>query len=291
MPPRPPPRDVLVVGNNWDGTADVVDPHALKVVTRLNIVPDLARAPRGDRRRPARARVLHRRQPAHRRGPQPVRRRRVHLARRALPLRLAAQPRRRRRLRPRHAPDRLAGEGRRLPLRPHGDLARRPAAARLGLDRGQGPGHRHAARRDRRRVRLRRPAAREQLLRRRDADLPREHRQRLHPAGRQRAGRAEGQARLSDRRRADVRDPQAHRRRRGARGQRLPGPELRRAADGAVARRALRLPAALLPARLRRVRPRSPASRRGSPTCRSPPRPRRCRARATCSTPPTTASR
>ena len=34
-------RDVLVVGNNWDGTADVVDPHALKVVTRLNIIPDL----------------------------------------------------------------------------------------------------------------------------------------------------------------------------------------------------------------------------------------------------------
>ena len=34
-------RDVLVVGNNWDGTADIVDPHALKVVTRLNIVPDL----------------------------------------------------------------------------------------------------------------------------------------------------------------------------------------------------------------------------------------------------------
>jgi YVTN family beta-propeller protein len=35
-------RDVLVVGNNWDGTADIVDPHALKVLTRLNIVPDLA---------------------------------------------------------------------------------------------------------------------------------------------------------------------------------------------------------------------------------------------------------
>jgi YVTN family beta-propeller protein len=34
-------RDVLVVGNNWDGTADIVDPHALKVLTRLNIVPDL----------------------------------------------------------------------------------------------------------------------------------------------------------------------------------------------------------------------------------------------------------
>ncbi len=43
--PAAPPtatRDVLVVGNNWDGTADVVDPRALKVLTRLNIVPDLA---------------------------------------------------------------------------------------------------------------------------------------------------------------------------------------------------------------------------------------------------------
>ena len=38
----PATRDVLVVGNNWDGTADIVDPHALKVLTRLNIVPDLA---------------------------------------------------------------------------------------------------------------------------------------------------------------------------------------------------------------------------------------------------------
>ena len=71
----------------------------------------------------------------------------------------------------------------------------------------------------------------------------------------------------------------------------FPGPELRRAADGAVARRALRLPAALLPARLRRVRSADRQARRGSPTCRSPPRPRRCRARATCSTPRTTASR
>ena len=37
----PDTRDVLVVGNNWDGTADIVDPHAHEVLTRLNIVPDL----------------------------------------------------------------------------------------------------------------------------------------------------------------------------------------------------------------------------------------------------------
>jgi YVTN family beta-propeller protein len=38
----PATRDVLVVANNWDGSADVVDPRAHKVLTRLNIVPDLA---------------------------------------------------------------------------------------------------------------------------------------------------------------------------------------------------------------------------------------------------------
>lgn len=38
----PATRDVLVVGNNWDGTGDIVDPHEHKVLTRLNIVPDLA---------------------------------------------------------------------------------------------------------------------------------------------------------------------------------------------------------------------------------------------------------
>jgi DNA-binding beta-propeller fold protein YncE len=34
-------RDVLVVGNNWDGTADVVDPRTFERLTRLNVVPDL----------------------------------------------------------------------------------------------------------------------------------------------------------------------------------------------------------------------------------------------------------
>src|SRR4051812_38902458 len=36
----PAPRDVLYVGNNWDGTADVIDPHSFKRVARLNIIPD-----------------------------------------------------------------------------------------------------------------------------------------------------------------------------------------------------------------------------------------------------------
>ena len=35
-----PTRDVLVVSNNWDGTADFVDTRTLKRVKRLNIIPD-----------------------------------------------------------------------------------------------------------------------------------------------------------------------------------------------------------------------------------------------------------
>jgi DNA-binding beta-propeller fold protein YncE len=38
----PPTRDVLVVGNNWDGTATVVDARTFKPLTRLNIIPDAA---------------------------------------------------------------------------------------------------------------------------------------------------------------------------------------------------------------------------------------------------------
>jgi DNA-binding beta-propeller fold protein YncE len=35
-------EQTLLVGNNWDGTADVVDPVRFKRITRINIVPDLA---------------------------------------------------------------------------------------------------------------------------------------------------------------------------------------------------------------------------------------------------------
>ena len=39
---RPPTRDVLVVSNNWDGTADFIDTRTFKRVKRLNIIPDAA---------------------------------------------------------------------------------------------------------------------------------------------------------------------------------------------------------------------------------------------------------
>jgi YVTN family beta-propeller protein len=34
-------RDVLYVGNNWDGTADVIDPYTFERLARINIIPDI----------------------------------------------------------------------------------------------------------------------------------------------------------------------------------------------------------------------------------------------------------
>jgi DNA-binding beta-propeller fold protein YncE len=36
-------RDVLVVSNNWAGTADLVDPHTFKRLERINVIPDRRR--------------------------------------------------------------------------------------------------------------------------------------------------------------------------------------------------------------------------------------------------------
>jgi hypothetical protein len=38
----PKTRSVLYVGNNWDGTADVIQPRKFRRIARINIVPDLA---------------------------------------------------------------------------------------------------------------------------------------------------------------------------------------------------------------------------------------------------------
>ena len=138
------PRDVLYVGNNWDGTADVIGPALLPEArarsTSCRTRSSASRRSSSPDRSPTSSASA-----TGRRGPRPVRRRHVLLPRRPLPLRLAAEPRRRRRLRPADREDRLALPGRGLPRRPHGDLARRPAPARLGLDRAQGPCHRHRA--------------------------------------------------------------------------------------------------------------------------------------------------
>jgi DNA-binding beta-propeller fold protein YncE len=38
--PKPGTRDVLVVSNNWAGTADLIDPHTFKRLKRINVIPD-----------------------------------------------------------------------------------------------------------------------------------------------------------------------------------------------------------------------------------------------------------
>ena len=83
----------------------------------------------------------------------------------------------------------------------------------------------------------------------------------------------QGRALLPDRRREHQRDPRADRHGPEARRGRLPGHELRGAADGDLARRALRLLPGLVLPRLRRVRLRARTGSRGSRTCRSPRRP------------------
>jgi WD40 repeat protein len=40
-PISPGTRSVLFVGNNWDGTADIVDPHTFQNLGRFNVIPDL----------------------------------------------------------------------------------------------------------------------------------------------------------------------------------------------------------------------------------------------------------
>src|SRR5436853_356519 len=35
-------RDVVLVGSNWDGTAEIFDPHTYKVLKRIDVAPDRA---------------------------------------------------------------------------------------------------------------------------------------------------------------------------------------------------------------------------------------------------------
>src|SRR4029077_15086379 len=41
-PVRGETRPVILAGNNWDGTTDVVDPYTLQRLDRINVVPDRA---------------------------------------------------------------------------------------------------------------------------------------------------------------------------------------------------------------------------------------------------------
>ncbi|MGH2804688.1 MAG: serine/threonine protein kinase, partial [Thermoleophilaceae bacterium] len=39
-PARPDTRQVMFVGNNWDGTADIVDAHTFEHLARIDTIPD-----------------------------------------------------------------------------------------------------------------------------------------------------------------------------------------------------------------------------------------------------------
>ena len=39
-PERPDTRQVMFVGNNWEGTADIVDAHTFRRLARINTIPD-----------------------------------------------------------------------------------------------------------------------------------------------------------------------------------------------------------------------------------------------------------
>ncbi|HEV2074944.1 MAG TPA: hypothetical protein VGR10_01765, partial [Thermoleophilaceae bacterium] len=42
-PERPDTRQVMFVGNNWDGTADIVDARTFERLARINMIPDKRR--------------------------------------------------------------------------------------------------------------------------------------------------------------------------------------------------------------------------------------------------------
>ena len=51
-------HDVVAVGNNWDGTATIFDPHTYAVITTVDVVPDLPIRMQAINRDPARARIV-----------------------------------------------------------------------------------------------------------------------------------------------------------------------------------------------------------------------------------------
>ena len=197
-----PMRDVLVVSNNWAGTADLVDPRSFKRLARLNVIPDARRRLAEINADATRKAVFDGIRTPGRRGQQPVRRRRLRLPRRALRVLLTAELRGCGRDSHRLAQAGVAREGRRVPRRPHGPLPGRQATAGLGLDRARDRRDRHPQAADRGAHPLGRLPAREQLLARRSADLPRQHRHGLLGHRRSLAGRDQGRAHLPGHRRA-----------------------------------------------------------------------------------------
>ena len=199
---RPGTADVLVVSNNWAGTADLVDPHTFKRLKRINVIPD--RSGGSPRSRPTRRRQIYYdniRDAVGEGNDQYVDDgftspdgRTVYFSRPSFADVVAIDLQDR--------PDPLAHEvdgyradhmaiskdGRRL-------LVSASTANVVDVDR-------HAHRPDHGADPVGRLTAREQLLPRRVADLPRQHRHRLHATPTTLAGRHQGQARLRGHRRA-----------------------------------------------------------------------------------------
>ena len=294
--PRAEVSPVLFVGNNWDGTADVIsrrdaepaDVHAHHAAQHHS---RHRRADGRDPHGPRAARLLPRHPRADRRGPRPVRRRHVHARTtagcwssrgRASPTSIAHRPQHRRRSSGASASTasapttwRSRPTARTSPSRP------RPGTSSTSSTRS----------------RARRSAGSPRATRRTRTTTPPTADRIYHasiglvytPADQPQLDTTQGRPPLPDRRREHQPDPEADRHGPEARGGRLPEHELRGAADGALAGRAVRLLPGLVLPRLRRVRLRPGPGHPGREPART--RSRRCRASSTCSTPPTMASR
>ena len=136
-------KSVLFVGNNWDGTADIVDPQTFAKLGRINVIPDLQERLAEKALDPRKLGYFLAVRALIGEGNDQFADDMFTLPRRALRLHLAPEPGRRRGDRDRDRQDRLALPDGGLPRRPHGDLARRHPAARVRLDRPQGARARH----------------------------------------------------------------------------------------------------------------------------------------------------
>ncbi len=177
---KPLKRDVLAVSNNWDGTVDLVNPHNFRRLERINVAPDYNERFAEILLAPDRlALFLAIRNQIGEGNDQLAddaftspNGRFIYVSRPSLADVVAIN------MRTERIKWRVADGG--LPLGPHGHLRERAARAGVRLDREQGARDQHQAGRDRRLLPVRRLAAREQLLRQRQANLPREHRHGLH---------------------------------------------------------------------------------------------------------------
>ena len=171
---------MLVVSNNWAGTADLVDPQTFERLERINVIPDAPERVAEIAADPMATFYFDNIRTLVGEGHNQYVDDGFTSPDGRFVVLLAAELRRRGGDQPEDREIALANPDRRLPRRPHGAVPEREAAAGLGLDRERGRRHRHPDGRDRRADPVRRLAAREQLLERRQADLPREHRARLH---------------------------------------------------------------------------------------------------------------